>query len=481
MINKLTASDTIVEAINKTKPSRALWKGTVEIRKEGKTYLHPSLYERTDKGSASYKLRLASAVLKNKYRSTVNYILGQIFRKPLKLEYNDLSQDIQDFFEDFKEDVDNKNNDLNVFFKTSLKNGLIDGVSFCLVNTPDFENNGRTIVFKNRVYPNSLDIEKKLNLRPYWMNIELKDVLNVKVDWIDGKKEFSEFSYKDTIVQDKTSECITRVYEYTRETIKIYEISATGEETLITEKKNGYGFIPLSIFLCGEPESDYTAIPTLSDLAELNIAHYNAYSEHNSLMRYDRNPLWLAKEIQVINPDGSIKDITIGPGAGLVGSKESDLKSVGVDSQSVVQSMQDLADLEKAMDEYTSSLTTSQNMTAEQVDLISNSSDSQIKNWATNFKDFIEDLLYNTSLIKNFTKELGTEYPQIVVNDEFRKPFDYQKATLLQDMVAQGFLSNETYLETLKKMSVFDDDFDVSEELGRVGAVVSNEPNEPLK
>lgn len=476
MLEDFSQSPTIIDAIDKAKPSRALWNGTVFMREQGEKYLKKSLYEKTQDGAKTYKIRLDNAVLKNKYKSTINYILGQIFRKPLILSYTELKQELIDFFETFKEDVDNKGNDINVFLKDSLKNGLIDGVSFVVIDTQNFKNDGKTITYKGKIYPNTIETEKKLRLRPYWLNIKLENIISVKVDWVDGKKQFTEFAYKESILQEDNITYITRVYKYSIDKIQIWELNSLNQTKLIEEKANEFGFIPLSIFMCGEPISDYTAIPTLTDLAELNIAHYNAYSEHQSLMRYDRNPLWLAKSLETINPDGSNKEITIGPGAGLSGNEESDLKSVGVDSQSVVQSMQDLENLEKAMDEYTSSLTSSQNMTAEQVSLISSSSNNQIKNWATIFKDFIEDLLCNTSIIKGYNKELGIIYPDVIVNDDYRQSFNYQQATLLQDMVSQGQLSNETFLEILKKMSVFDDDFDISEEMGKIGKDNSNIP-----
>ena len=197
-------------------------------------------------------------------------------------------------------------------------------------------------------------------------------------------------------------------------------------------------------------------------------------------MRYDRNPLWLAKALSALDENGNPKEQILGPGAGVSGGADADLKSVGVDSQSVIQSMNDLADLEKAMDKFTASLTTSQNMTAEQVDLISGSADCQIKNWATSFKDFIEDLICNTAIIAGIMKE-DDNFPQVVVNNEFRKPFDYQVATLLQDMVAQNQLSLETYLSVLKSMSVFGDDFDVDEELELLGQGSSKNSKEPPK
>lgn len=469
----------ILDAQTKAEPSRTLWKGTVAIRKEGKTYLKPSLFEKTNNGQKAYKLRLENAVLFNQFKTTVNYIQGQIFRKPLMLTYDEnLEQETIDFFEDFKEDVDNKNNDWNVFLKTSLKNGLIDGTSYVIVDMPQFDKTekGQLIIGEN-VYPNTIKTLKDFNLRPYWVQIELKDVISVKTDWINGKKEYIEFIYKQTAnVDDNTIK--SKIYRYTRDLIQIYSQDNTGKVGLEKEIANKNGFIPVSLFMCGEPTSDYTALPTLTDLAELNIAHYNAYSEHQSLMRYDRNPLWLATGVSALDENGNKVELVMGPGAGISAGSEADLKSVGVDSQSVIQSMNDLDKLEKEMDKYTASMTTSQNMTAEQVDLISGSADCQIKGWATNFKDFIEDLLCNTAIVAGLNKK-GNEYPRVIVNNEFRKPFDYQQATLLQDMVAQGQLSLKTYLSILKSMSIFDDDFNVDEELEELGQVSSNNSKEP--
>lgn len=477
--NKFEVIPQILDAQKLAETSRDLWKGTVNVRSKGVKYLKKSLYEETTQGSKTYTVRLNNAVLINKYKTTVNYIQGQIFRKPLMLVYNeDTPQEVADFFEWFKEDVDNKNDDYNVFLKTSLKNGLIDGVGFVLVDAPQIERVDKgQIKVGDKIYPNTIATEKQLNLRPYWIQIELKDVISVKVDWINGKKEYTQFVYKENII-DEQQKIKSRIYEYTRDEINIY-IMADGKQVELEKTiRNEAGFIPVSLFMCGEPTSDFTALPTLTDLAELQIAHYNAYSEHHSLMRYDRNPLWLATGVSALDSEGNKVDFVLGPGAGISANAEADLKSVGVDSQSVIQSMNDLDKLEKAMDEFTASLTTSQNMTAEQVDLISGSADCQIKNWATSFKDFIEDLLCNTAIIAGKNKT-GKDYPQVIVNNEFRRPFDYQEATLLQDMTSQGQLSNRTLLSTLKSMSVFDDDFDVDEELEELGQASSKNSKEP--
>lgn len=463
-------SSVIQNAINNAQTSRVLWQGIVSMREKGAEYLHPSLFEQTEDGKKSYEHRLENAALKNKYKYTVNYILGQIFRKPLQFIYEDIKEEVIKYFESFKEDVDNKGNDYNVFLKESLKNALIDGVSYAIVDTPNFDvsDDKKKIIFDKNIYANTVDNIKKLNLRPYWINIELKNVISVKVEIINGKKEITEFIYQESILQEDNNGFKTKIYKYTKNNIEIYN-QEQGNTVLERTKVNKFGFIPVSIFLCGEKINEYTALPTLSDLAELNVAYYNSYSEHQCLMRYVRNPLWHGKGIESVDENGDRKDIILGPNAVLIGNENSDLKSVGVDSASVVQSMEDLARQEKAMDEYTSSLITSQNMTAEQVDMISKGADNQIKNWATTFKNFIEDLLCNTSIIAGYNKDrLENNYPQIVVNNEFTKPFDYQQASLLQDMVSQKQLSKRTFLLTLKGMSIFDEDFNVDEELEEI-------------
>ena len=479
-IKNFQVADIILEAQQNALPSRALWKGTVFLRSQGDLYLNKSLFEDTPKGNKAYLKRLSTAVLKpNKYKSTVNYIQGQLFGKPLMLDYENVSRnDVKTFFDSFIEDVDNKGDDWNVFLKTSLKNGLIDGISFVMIDTPSFERVGKQIKINGKILPNTKDTMKKENIRPYWVQIELKDVIDVKVSWAEnGKKEYTRFVYKETIAEDKNTTKV-RIYEYTKEDINIYTQDTNGNATLESHITNNFGFIPVSLFICGEPTSDYTALPTLTDLAQLQIAHYNAYSEHQQLMRYDRNPLWLSKDLEALDENGNKIEVVLGPGAGISGGPEADLKSVGVDSQSVVQSFQDLEELEKSMDEYTTALFTNQNMTAEQVSLISGSSDSQIKNWATMFKDFIEDLLCNTAIIGGYNNEEEINYPQVVVNNEFRKPFDYQLATLTQDMVMNRQLSLKSFLKILKSMSL---EIDVDEELKELGQASSNNFEEPPK
>ena len=179
---KLEVAPQILDAQQKAEPSRILWQGTVAIREYGRTYLHPSLFEETTQGQGAYKLRLRNAVLKNEFKTTVNYIQGQIFRKPLMFNYDNIKEAVKDWFESFKEDVDNKNDDLNVFLKTSLKNGLIDGTSYVIVDMPQFyKTEDNRLVIGDKVVPNNLYNVKKFNLRPYWVQIQLKDVLSARI------------------------------------------------------------------------------------------------------------------------------------------------------------------------------------------------------------------------------------------------------------------------------------------------------------
>ena len=95
------------------------------------------------------------------------------------------------------------------------------------------------------------------------------------------------------------------------------------------------------------------------------------------------------------------------------------------------------------------------------------------------FKDFIEDLLCNTAIIGGYNNdEEEINYPQVVVNNEFRKPFDYQLATLTQDMVMNKQLSLKSFLKILKSMSL---EVDVDEELKELGQASSNNFEEPPK
>ena len=156
----------------------ALMGGTLEMRKQGTTYMPQYPAEE----STRYNRRLKNAVLYDAYRKAIDNLSARPFRTPATID-----EDAGDWWDEFVGDVDLANTALTTFARRQLADMLIYGKSHILVDYPNTasiaEAQGRPLTAADEV---------AMNIRPYFSNISPKALIGWKSERMGGVETLTE-------------------------------------------------------------------------------------------------------------------------------------------------------------------------------------------------------------------------------------------------------------------------------------------------
>jgi hypothetical protein len=477
--NILQVQSDIASAITRSRVCRDLIVGVQAIKAATTVYL-PMFAGEKARGeldnNKEYNDRLQGSTLKNYFKRAVQFALGQIGKKDVTLlNINNYKSVDSEFFTTFLTDVDKKGNNLNIFGKQVIQSAIINPAAFVIIDAPKFEktSDGK-IKIGDQEAPATLATEKEFGLRPYFVNIPFENVITcfIEFDQTAGIR-VKEFSFTENFSMNDKGQTLCDYVKFTESEITREKVVDDKRQGDANTSPNNWNFVPLSILILGERETEYMGVPPLIDLADNNISHFQKTSTHNSLMNWVRNPTWFGKKLPTGKDDTRPTNIGVSM---LISATDdnSDLKNVGIDAAAVSHSISDLQELENWCESYTLSLLASGTIkTATQADGIMTATNSAIKDWAQKTKDFFDDLFFNLCLTKGIPTDKIA--PDIFINQEFNKPFDTEVANFLQVAANAGRISKRTFLTIMQSMGIFGDDFDIEAELKSLA-----EENPPL-
>lgn len=412
-------------------------------------------------GKDPYSIRVKTSALKDFYAKTIRFILGQLYKRaPVLRNVTDLKQEVADYYTEFENDVNRRGDNLRVFCSDVTKAALIDGVTFVMIDSPRFIRSNGKIVYNDTEYPDNMETQKSLNLYPYLTHIELNRVIAIRTSDTSVEHPIEFFSFYEINGDGEHEE--VRVYEYTPVSITIRKFvdgnELEGEKTVVL---NTYGFVPVYVLGIGEREKDYIYNSPMNDLGEQNLSYYEKSSHHNTLMMWQRNPTWFAKNIDIN------ENQTIGVSMIITTTAENaDLKNVGVDATSAQQSLADLKQIEDWCVAYYQSIANGASMTATQAEGIVGAAISPLTEYASTVEDFMNMVMWDYNVLCfGYDTEESKVAPEYTVNQDFLTPFSLEKANFLKELAMDGQISSAQFLKEMKRMSLFGDDFDIDAEL----------------
>ncbi|MDY4280851.1 MAG: DUF4055 domain-containing protein [[Pasteurella] mairii] len=276
--------------------------GTRTMRDAGQTYLFKMPLE----DETAYRNRLSRSTLHPALAETLSQMCGRVFFKPINvLNVN------EKIVNEILVDVDLEGNNLDVFAAQWFHAALAYGVSFVLVDFTRTEN------------AKTKADEKAQGARPYLVHIPPQSVLGFKVGRINGKKQITQFRYKEFIPVDdgefgvKTIEQIN-VYEIGR--VRKFRLSGQGkssdfvevEEVGLTAQGKSLSFIPVVPFVTKKTRYFGVGQPPLMELAYLNIKHWQSQSDQDNILNTARVPLLARNGVEDDSPlkiGGSVIDL----------------------------------------------------------------------------------------------------------------------------------------------------------------------------
>jgi len=298
MAEKLTP-DTPSSAYLKMAPRlekvAALWGGTETMRSAGRTFL-PQYRQETNR---AWETRCSRATLFNYFKKVVKSLAGRPFSRELEVE------DMPPAMEDLWEDVDLEGNSLHVFAQRCFTEALAKGLTHWLVDYPVVD-------------AETLEEERMLNARPYWVHVPPEALLAAYTDKVDGafRYVYARILCEEVEWDGGFGE---RTVRKVREWRSFPETGKTQVTVWVNEKKDKWfiesvaeidlPYVPLVTFYAGEKEAECVASLPLNDLADKNIEHWQSSSDQRHCLTVARFPMLAGKGVSP--KEGEV--VTVGP------------------------------------------------------------------------------------------------------------------------------------------------------------------------
>lgn len=458
------------------RPCLDLMGGTETMRRAGDSYI----MRKEKEPDRSYFCRIERTVLRNAFAQTLGYYRGQVFSRQVALDNKSskLSDDDMQKFRDWSENVDQRGHNLTAWSGNVFTSGLVSGVTCCLVDYPHIEtiNEDGVTLYRasdGTMRPKTAAADAAEGWQPYLVHIPAEQVLDCRAEWRNGRRVITHFRYVEVRYEQNENdqfvlEPIEYIHAYWLDHWELWRSAATGQVASglqkIAEGRMTLDEIPVAVFMPGDPRSDFTARPALMDLAHLNVRHWQATSEQYDLLAYVRLPVWTVTGAdREVGKDGNPMPLTFGPGNVIYLLPGGNIQSCGVDAASVDAGRQDLRDLEDAMATYGLQIMQAQSaarLTAAQVQRESREGNSQLRNWALDFQDFLENCL------RLVGKWWGMpDGPSVKVNDDYADSASIDYLIQLHD---KGIIGKETLAAFAVRLGILPDDFDYSDEVARL-------------
>lgn len=418
--------------------------GTEAMREAGAKYLPREPKESKD----AYNNRLIRSVLYNAFADTVQKLVGKPFSKPVTLKEETPEQIV-----DWSEDIDRCGSNITTFAREVFNNGLVDGITHVLV---DFPRGGEGL---------SLAEEQALETRPYTVNIKASDLIGWQSETVNGIEELTQIRiHEKTIEPDgKWGEVeIHRIRVIYKTGFELYQLNDKKKWAIVDSGETSIGRIPLITYYTRKT-GFMTAKPPLLDLAYLNVQHWQSSSDQEHILHFIRFPL-----LHGAGFSNDQKQVEIGPNR-MITSEDPTAKLTYVEHSgaAVEAGRQSIKDIEDKMASMGMQVLTqrSGDVSATATSLDTAKTHSALQDMIRRLENSFSEIFW---LMKEWSKIETDLAGGININQDFGLSLTNGKDedTLLKSRMA-GEISQETYLNELKRRAVLSDDLNITDEIER--------------
>lgn len=434
--------------------------GTEAMREAGSKYLPQHHNEPYD----VYDERLERSVLTNVTELTLDFLVGKPFAKQVML-----NEDVPPQLVEYAEDIDLQGNDLHRFCQLWFREALLKGYAHVLIDTP---------AMSEAV---TLADQRRLNLRPYWVQITPDNLIAAEARRVRGKEMLTHVRFYERETEFDGFEQVEQVYIVAYDLI---DLVGAGDPDDFRVQRTRYRYAKGRKGVHGEWEVDVPPVitglkqinlvtfyaarddfmeckPPLLDLAYLNVAHWQSESDQRSILTVSRFPILAASGVTEYDQQGAT---IIGP-HGLLQLDDPAARFYYVEHSgaAIEAGRKDLQDLEARMAMYGAQLLTKRpdRETASARILDEAAVVSPLQRMTYGFMDAVANALYLTAQLIGLD-DGGT----VTVNTDFGLSAD--EIVDLQTLVAMRKdreISHEAFINELKRRGVLHEKFDATEDL----------------
>lgn len=470
-------ADTLVEdrpdfecaAYQRMKPgleiTNDLWGGTLDIRAQGTKYLEVMPLE----DGEEFKKRLKNSVFFNEFQRTVESGVGMVFKSdPTPVD----KAKTPAIFSEMFEDIDLQGSDLAQFLRETFTNAWRDGMSFILVDGPKTRyNDDGSPVLLNQV----------LEDRPWWINFTASQAINWITETIDGKEVLQQitFKYCENVPKGKYGEEEQERFLVLfpggfRRYKKVESQKGEEEFVLLDTGSTGLDYIPLAI-IYGRKMRNMESRPPLLEQANLNILHYQKTSDFDNWCHICCVPI-LTRRLDMRGDEEKSGAVPIGPTIMVnVFGQYGDLKYTEVSGSGLDIVTKRIKEIEIQMTRLGVEMVSPKiavEKTATEVIADSGESQSQLAIAAKNLESGYKLALYYTSQqignVRN-QKISDQDLGALQLNIDYTKlTFSVNQMVFFMGMVDKGYMSLDTFLTWLPKVTEMPKDFNAAKEIDKI-------------
>lgn len=426
--------------------------------------LENSGFKPTDK-TALYLPRHAAESFENWHnrinQSCYDDLFGKALRQFVDLIFkngvNLLFADDSEFLRHY-ENLDNYGTHGGIFLRQAALMSMRLGHCFVFIDFPVID-------------ANNYDEYNQLSPRPYWSLIHPKDLINWRCEFIDNQLVFTLAVIKEEIYINSGEFGYKKINQYRVYRPGHYQIyreydDKSNKKAIIMYSSgyfvSDYGYVPIVPVFGGSRLGDCVSIPPLRGLADKNRILYQLVSDHNRKVSLCCQPVPVLKD--VMRGD---EPLEIGPNSFInLRDPNGSFQWVEPLALSLEQSRKDIDDLKASIsyDAATYLTTPSDRQTAAATQLLTSPLEASLYTFAASFSDGINKAIaIHNKMINcdcNITLQLDTKL--LASSDQPKKE---QVAIAIQGLYVNDLIGRETALKALIKLGLFDNDFDLTEEI----------------
>jgi hypothetical protein len=417
---------------------------------------------------ASYDYRLQTSTLFNAYGRTIDNMASKPFSEPIR--WSDIEKTVEDWFDN----IDMQGRNLDVFAHEIFKTALAYGLTHVLVEYP------KTVLADGTPIAPTLADERAMGARPYLVHLKPSSVIGWKSEKINGVETLIQARILEAVsVPDGEfgSGNVDQVRVLTPGAWKIYRQNAQTKEWILSDEGvTSLDYIPL-VTLYTHRTGFMQATPPLSDLADLNVQHWNSSSDQYSILHTARVPI-----LAITGVDDQTK-IVVGAKAALMLPLGADAKFVEHSGAAISAGSESLHDLEEQMRTMGAELLVSKpgDMTATQSSIDTAQAQCQLSAMAGQLEDVLDQVIDIMAewagLPEQGDVDVFDDFAAAPIQGAAVQPF----VAALVTLVASDMLSKEAAFAELQRYGIINPDLDFETEAEKISSALPVLKGAPIK
>ncbi len=425
--------------------------GTRAMREAAQKWLPQEAQE----ADSSYISRLHRSILYNALKDTISKLRNRPFKVPV------IVTDLPDGLAYLEEDVDGMGTTLSDFAKGIIESLIKFGIAHIYVDHSDMR------ATDEDVENITIQAEKDAGARVFLSIISPVDLIGWQTKVLNDVTDLTQIRVQETKIEangDYDDIAVNYINVFNKDSWEIHQQDDKKPEeyVLVDGGESTLGKIPL-ITIYADKTGFMTANPPMEDLAWLNLAHWQSYSDQRNILKFSRFGLLFGKGFPKEQIDAK-EGIVVGPQRMvLTSSLDADLKYVEPTGKGIEAGENDLEDIEQKMRVLGNQPMVKNVAVTATTDRIDESRTvSQLQAWVVAAE---RGILHALQLASEWRKIDPPETIQVDIFHDFEATvLGGGDKDLIHNMRKEGQITNELMLREEQRRGVFSEDMDPEEE-----------------